>query len=102
MVKDKNKGSPKDMWKETVRAMSLGRDLALPIFIGVLGGYFLDKWLGTVYVFTIGLLVAGIAIGYYNIARFIQKLNKSSEQPPSKTSNHNSGSNKPDNPGSCQ
>lgn len=76
MVKEENKNYWRELWRESIRAMVLGWDLALPIFMGVLAGYFLDKWLGTVYIFTIGLLVAGIAIGYYNIGRFIQRLNR--------------------------
>jgi len=74
MVKEEWKDDFRDLWRETIRAMVLGWDLALPIFMGVLAGYFLDKWLGTVYIFTIGLLVAGIGIGYYNVGRFIQRL----------------------------
>jgi F0F1-type ATP synthase assembly protein I len=55
-------------------ATSLGWDLAVPIFGGVLLGHFLDRWLGTRYIFTLGLLMAGIGIGYYNVARFIRRL----------------------------
>ena len=53
--------------------MSLGWDLAIPIFSGVLLGHYLDKWLSTTYEFTIGLLVFGVAVSYYNLGRFIQK-----------------------------
>ena len=80
MVKEENKDFWRDLWRESIRATVLGWDLALPIFMGVLAGYFLDKWLGTVYIFTIGLLVAGIAIGYYNIGRFIQRLDRITKQ----------------------
>lgn len=61
------------IWSEALGAMSLGWDLAIPIFGGVLLGHYLDKWLGTTYEFTIGLLVMGIAVSYYNLGRFIQK-----------------------------
>ena len=64
------------LWREALRALSLGWDLAVPIFGGVLLGHFLDRLLGTRPTFTIGLLVMGIAIGYYNIARFIQRFEK--------------------------
>ncbi|MFP4343922.1 MAG: AtpZ/AtpI family protein [Anaerolineales bacterium] len=56
--------------QEAARASSLGWELALPIFLGVLLGHFLDRWLGTRYVFTLGLLVFGIFAGFYSILRF--------------------------------
>ena len=52
--------------------LSLGWELALPIFIGVLLGYQLDKWIGTRLVFTIILLLLGIAAGFYNLYKIIQ------------------------------
>jgi F0F1-type ATP synthase assembly protein I len=62
------------LFHEAVAAMSLGWDLAVPIFGGVLLGHFLDGWLGTRYVFTMGLLMLGVATGYYNVARFIRRV----------------------------
>ena len=50
--------------------------MALPIFAGVLGGYYLDLWLGTRYIFTMGLLFAGVAAGFYNVLRFARELEK--------------------------
>jgi F0F1-type ATP synthase assembly protein I len=73
-------GNWRPLWRETLAALSLGWDLALPIFAGVLIGYFLDQWLGTGHIFTLGLLVLGIGIGYYNIARFIRRLNQRDRQ----------------------
>lgn len=59
-------------WRDARVAMSLGWDLALPIFGGTLLGHFLDRWLQTRYVFTLGLLVLGIGSGFYNVARTIR------------------------------
>ncbi|MBU0495009.1 MAG: AtpZ/AtpI family protein [Chloroflexi bacterium] len=64
------------LWREALRATTLGWDLVLPIFIGTLVGYFLDQWLGTGHIFTMGLLVLGIGVGYYNVVRFIRQLNE--------------------------
>jgi len=61
--------------REALTATTLGWELALPIFGGALGGYTLDRWLGTGPGFTIGLLLFGVVSGYYNLARFIQRLN---------------------------
>jgi predicted F0F1-ATPase subunit len=52
--------------------LSLGWELAIPIFIGVLLGYQLDKLLGTRLVFTLILLLLGIATGFYNLYKVIQ------------------------------
>ncbi|NSW53570.1 MAG: AtpZ/AtpI family protein [Anaerolineae bacterium] len=62
------------LWRESFAAISLGWELALPIFGGVLIGHFLDRFLGTVHIFTIGLLLLGIGSGYYNLAKAIQRL----------------------------
>jgi F0F1-type ATP synthase assembly protein I len=62
------------IWREALRATSLGWDLALPIFAGVLIGYLLDGTLGTNYLFTLGLLLIGIGTGFYNVIRSIQRV----------------------------
>ncbi|MGD8245347.1 MAG: AtpZ/AtpI family protein [Anaerolineae bacterium] len=66
----------RDIWREAIRATSLGWDLALPIFAGVLIGYLLDRALGTTYVFTLGLLVLGVATGFYNVVRSIRRMDE--------------------------
>lgn len=66
------------LWREAVLATTLGWDLALPIVGGTLIGYFLDRWLGTKHIFTLGLLVLGVAISYYNLWRFIRRLDRES------------------------
>lgn len=62
------------LWREALKAMSLGWDLAVPIFGGVLLGHFLDRWLATRYIFTMGFLVLGTGAGFYNVLRFIRRL----------------------------
>jgi len=61
-------------WREALAVTSLGWDLALPIFGGVLLGHLLDRQLDTGYGFTLGLLVLGIGTGFYNVARSIQRI----------------------------
>ncbi len=60
----------RDLGRETLRATTLGWELAAPIFAGVLLGHFLDGKLETGYAFTIGLLLAGVFAGFYNIWTF--------------------------------
>ncbi len=67
------------LWRDTMNAFTVGWNLAVPIFGGVLLGYLLDKLFKTVYIFTIGLLLFGIFIGFYNLIRTIQKLDKDRE-----------------------
>ncbi|MGD2103668.1 MAG: AtpZ/AtpI family protein [Anaerolineae bacterium] len=69
-----------EIWREALRATSLGWDLALPIFGGVLIGYLLDRTLDTTYVFTLGFLVFGIATGFYNVFRSIRRLDECSRE----------------------
>jgi F0F1-type ATP synthase assembly protein I len=64
------------LWRESLRAMSLGWDLAIPIFGGTLLGNFLDRLLGTGHIFTIGLIFMGIFISYYNLGKFIARMRK--------------------------
>lgn len=51
---------------------ALGWELALPIFGGALIGYLIDRQWNTQYGFTIGLLLLGIALGYYNLYKHIE------------------------------
>ena len=48
-------------------ASGIGFTLAAFIFGGLAGGYFVDKYLGTKPVFTLGLFFLGIVIGFYYI-----------------------------------
>lgn len=63
-----------------MRATSLGWDLALPIFGGVLLGHLIDQLLSTRYVFTLGLLVLGIATGFYNVLHSIRRIDRRSRR----------------------
>jgi F0F1-type ATP synthase assembly protein I len=78
---DRNSGKQKPpiftgLWREALLAMTIGWEIALPIFAGVLLGQLLDRLLQTTYIFTIGLIFAGIAMGYYNLVRLIQRLQR--------------------------
>lgn len=44
--------------------------------VGVLGGYYLDKWLGTSPWLLLGLSVAGISVGFYGFLREMARLGK--------------------------
>ena len=74
------KAAEQRVWRESLASISLGWELALPIFGGVILGRLLDRFLGTTYIFTIGLLLLGIISGYYNIAKLIQKLKRNTKK----------------------
>lgn len=73
----KDRGS---IWREALRATSLGWDLALPIFGGVLVGRGVDRLLGTTYVFTLSFLMLGIGVGFYNVIRAIRHVSERSRR----------------------
>ena len=62
----------KQHWHKTLPLLSLGWELALPIFGGVFLGYHIDRYLQSQYIFTIGLLFSGIIAGYYNLYKYIE------------------------------
>jgi len=60
-------------WRQALSALTIGWDLAIPIFGGVLAGHYLDHRLGAGYAFTVGLLALGLVAGVYNVARTLQR-----------------------------
>lgn len=72
----KKRSWTRELAQEGMRAMALGWELAVPIFGGVLLGHYLDGLWDTGYTFTLGLLMAGVFIGFYNIWRFGQQVAK--------------------------
>lgn len=44
--------------------------------VGVLGGYWLDKWLGTGPWLLLGLSLVGISVGFYGFLREMARLGK--------------------------
>lgn len=67
-------------WHEALRATTLGWELAMPIFGGVLAGYYLDRWLGTGHIFTLGLLTLGVGAGFYNLWTVIQRMDRREQE----------------------
>ncbi|MDY6867478.1 MAG: AtpZ/AtpI family protein [Chloroflexota bacterium] len=85
-----NEKNNKRSWIKDFNLISLGWELALPIFGGVFLGYQIDQYLDSQYTFTLICLILGITAGYYNLYRLIElevlrtktaKLNKKREGP---------------------
>ena len=59
-------------WVDAMKVTSLGWDLAIPICGGAVLGYLLDRRFHTGHVLTLGLLLLGVIVGVYNLARTIR------------------------------
>jgi F0F1-type ATP synthase assembly protein I len=71
MTEEKRTGSKK-FWFKDFKWTSLGWDLALPIFGGLLLGYYIDRVSATGYRYTLILLGLGVVTGYVNLFRVIE------------------------------
>jgi predicted F0F1-ATPase subunit len=71
-MKEQRKKTKITLKSEYISLTTLGWDLALPIFGGVLLGYYLDKLLNSSFILTFVLLIAGIFVGYYNLVKLIE------------------------------
>lgn len=60
-------------WRQVASMTSIGWSMALPIAGGVLLGHYLDQRTGSEYVWTVGLLVGGIMIAFYNLYHIMTK-----------------------------
>ena len=68
---NQNKSNKKNKVKN-LSLTSLGWELAVPIFGGLLIGYRIDQHFNTGYTFTLLLLVAGVFMGYYGLYKYIE------------------------------
>ncbi|MFM1535624.1 AtpZ/AtpI family protein, partial [Helcococcus ovis] len=48
---------------------------SVPIILGLLLGNYIDKWIGTKWIFSIILLIMGVASGFINSYKLIMSLN---------------------------
>jgi len=53
--------------------LTIGTRLVASTFTGLAIGYYTDRWLGTSPLFTLLLLVLGIAAGFYNMYRMAKR-----------------------------
>jgi len=63
-------------WQERVWVLAVagqaGMYIAMPVLIGVVIGYFLDRLLGTYILFAVLLSLAGFGAGIYLVYRWVQ------------------------------
>jgi len=63
-------------WRVALSTINLGWEMALPIFLSVLLGNYLDKLTESRFNLTISLLLFGIFISFYNYSRIIKKFDR--------------------------
>jgi F0F1-type ATP synthase assembly protein I len=63
-----------------LEAASLGWELAIPIVGGALAGHYLDRWLETKPILTLGLLLLGTVSAFYNVFRFAAREGRAREE----------------------
>jgi ATP synthase protein I len=59
-------------WKALAELSSIGMTLVLATVIGLAGGYWLDRWLGTAPWLTLIGLCLGIAAGFVSLVRTVR------------------------------
>ena len=62
----------KNAWKALAQLSTIGMAMVLSTVIGLAGGYFLDRWLGTKPWLTLIGLGFGIAAGFVNLFRSVK------------------------------
>ena len=66
-------------WKALAELSSIGMTLVLATVIGLAGGYFLDRWLGTSpWLILIGLGL-GITAGFVNLFRSVKRAERDAD-----------------------
>ena len=68
----KSSDGKKSIWVIAGEYSALGFILPSSVVAGYLTGYWLDKWLGTTYLYLVFLLL-GIVAGFVQIFRFLKK-----------------------------
>lgn len=63
-------------WKALGELSTIGLALVIATVIGLAGGYYLDRWLGTSPWLTLIGLMFGIAAGFVNLFRAVKRAEK--------------------------
>jgi len=71
----------KGTWKALGELSSIGMALVVATVIGLGGGYYLDRWLGTTPWLTLVGLGLGIAAGFVNLFRSVKRAERDFDDP---------------------
>lgn len=67
------KGKQENSKKSRNNPLNIATDLVAGTFVGLTGGFYLDKWLTTKPLFTIIFLIVGMAAGFRMVWREMKK-----------------------------
>ena len=70
----------KKVFDQVSRYSSVGLELGFSVAIGIVAGYYLDRWLGTSPWLTIFLLLCGVASGFKRIYQVLKSLENEQEK----------------------
>jgi len=70
----------KKVFSQISRYSTVGLELGFSVAIGVLGGYYLDRWLNTSPWLTIFLLLCGVAAGFKRVYQALKELEKEQDE----------------------
>jgi len=70
----------KKVFDQVSRYASVGLELGFSVAIGIVSGYYLDKWLGTSPWLTIFLLLCGVAAGFKRIYLVLKSLEREQQR----------------------
>jgi len=68
-------------WRALGELSTIGLALVIATVIGLAGGYYLDRWLGTSPWLTLIGLLFGIAAGFVNLFRAVKRAEKNVDDP---------------------
>jgi ATP synthase protein I len=71
----------KDAWKALAELSTIGMTMVLSTVIGLAGGYFADRWLGTKPWLTLIGLGFGIVAGFVNFFRSVKTAERNLDDP---------------------
>ena len=72
-------GGDGSAWKGLAELSAIGMTLVVATVVGLAGGYYLDRWLGTSPLLTIIGLLLGIAAGFVNLFRSVKAAERDME-----------------------
>ncbi|MCD6388958.1 MAG: AtpZ/AtpI family protein [Desulfobulbaceae bacterium] len=70
----------KKVFSQVSRYSTVGLELGFSVAIGVLGGYYLDRWLNTSPWLTIFLLLCGVTAGFKRVYQALKELEKEQDE----------------------
>lgn len=70
----------KQAFSQVSRYGTVGLELGFSVAIGILGGYYLDRWLNTSPWLTIFLLLCGVAAGFKRVYQALKELEREQDE----------------------